>query len=113
MPVTRRKPYPGETVFGGGSGAIFLGRGSTTSRETQTPESADSSVTSSRAKPTAQRLTPEQIERALSSLRNRGVEIEQDDPMLYAAASLEWSLLQLAEQEKTSAAQSTTEGSGS
>lgn len=109
MPTTRRKPYPGETVFGGGAGILFLGRGSKPSPEAQTPESPSSSETGSRAALTSQRLTDEQIGRALSSLRSRGVEIEQDDPMLYAAASLEWTLLELAEK---SGEQSTTDESG-
>lgn len=106
MPAYTYKMKPGETMFGGGAGILFLGRGSKPSPEAQTPASPNSSETSSRA-----RLTPEQIEQGLSSLRSRGIEIDKDDPMLYAAASLEWTLLQLAEQEKTSAAQSTTEKS--
>ena len=109
MPVTSRKPYPGETVFGGGAGVLFLGRGSKPSPEARTPKSPSSSETSSPAEPTrAPRLSDEQINRGLQSLRSRGIEIEADDPMLYAAAAMELSLLELAEK---SGAQSTTEKS--
>lgn len=93
MPAIKRAPRPGETVFGGGAGVMFLGRGSKPSPKTQTPRSPDLSSSDSR-EPTAEELA--RHNKAMEIVGQRlGVTLTLDNLSQYPGAGLEVSNLTL------------------